>query len=435
MRYIIIFFSFIFSFQLFSQADIVGGADCDISDYPWQAAINANGYLCGASVINEYWILTAAHCVENLGVVNEPEDITVYVGSSSTYAGMYSSGGDEYDVEEVISHSSYGNFESGGWGGGSNNDIALLKLSSPISFNEYVQPISIICSDQVSAGAQDEGVMTTVTGWGNTTEGGDSPNVLQFIEVPIISEYDPDVNFSNSQINGNTQFLAGTVEGGMDSCQGDSGGPVVVRNIDDTEWLLIGITSWGYGCADPGYPGVYTKVSYYINWIVNNTDGCVDPNLSQACESSNGIAGCMDDTACNYNNDATVSGCCIFNTDPIYDCYGDCLNNSDNDPLCDQEDNCPDNTNFSQSDSDNDGVGNACDNCNGLYNPDQLDSDGDGDGDECDDSPLGLYENPDRKIIIKTIDLYGRVLDNGLTNSGTQFYFYKDGDVEKILKF
>ena len=421
--------------QVFSQSDIVGGNDCDIEDYPWQAALSVNGYVCGASIINDYWILTAAHCVEDNSGVNDPEDITVYVGSSSTYAGMYSSGGDEYDVEQVISHQSFGNYASGGYGGGMNHDIALLKLTSAIVFNDDVQPISIICADQVSAGAQDVGVMTNITGWGNTTQGGNSSNILQYIEVPIIANNDPDVDYSGFQNpNPNTQFLAGTVQGGMDSCQGDSGGPVVVRNVENTEWLLIGITSWGDGCANVGYPGVYTKLSYYVNWIVTNTDGCVDPNLSQACDPSSGVVGCTDNTACNYNSEATVEGCCIYSTDPVYDCYGNCINNSDNDSYCDEDDNCPNNTNFSQSDSDQDGVGNACDNCNGVYNPDQLDSDNDGDGDACDSTPLSINELSDNRRVLQTIDMYGRTI---YKNKKFQpvFHFYSDGTTAKLYRF
>ena len=71
--------------------------------------------------------------------------------------------------------------------------------------------------------------------------------------------------------NRQTEILVGAVDGGMDSCQGDSGGPVAVRNVEDTDWLLMGITSWGSGCAQPGRPGVYTKVSNYLNWININT--------------------------------------------------------------------------------------------------------------------------------------------------------------------
>ncbi len=423
---LLLLLSLLLSTQSFSQADIVGGEDCDISDYPWQAAIYVDGYLCGASVINEYWILTAAHCVEENNQVADPETITVGVGTSNEYAGLYGPGGDEYDVEEVISHS--------GFNWNMNNDIALLKLTEPIVFSDDVQPISIICSDQVSAGAQDVGAMTTVTGWGNTSQGGSGSDVLQYIEVPIISSNNPGLG-NNININSNTQFFAGAIDGGMDSCQGDSGGPVAVRNVEDTEWLLIGITSWGLGCAQDGYPGVYTKVSNYINWIRSNTDGCVNPELSLACDSSNGIPGCTDIDACNYNPDAEVNTCCLYSEDPLYDCFGECINNSDNDSICDEEDNCPDNTNFSQSDSDDDGVGNACDNCNGLYNPDQLDSDNDGEGDACDDNDgLDIVESLNNITLIKVIDMYGREIQNNIKSQAV-FYLYDDGTIKKSYRF
>ena len=434
MRHILLSLALLFSINIFSQAEIVGGEDCDISEYPWQAAIYVDGYLCGASIINEYWILTAAHCVEEGNQIASPEDVTVGVGSSNPYAGLFGAGGDEYDVEEVISHSSFGNYTSGGWGGGMNHDIALLKLTAPIEFSDDVQPISLICSDQVNAGAQDAGVTTTITGWGNTSQGGSGSNTLQYIEVPVIANNDPDVA-NNLNNNSNTQFLAGAVDGGMDSCQGDSGGPVAVRNVENTEWLLIGITSWGQGCAQAGYPGVYTKISYYINWIKTYTDECVNPDLSSACDASNGIVGCMDDTACNYNSEAEVNSCCLYPTDPLYDCFGDCVNNSDNDSICDEEDNCPDNTNFSQSDSDDDGVGNACDNCISVFNPDQLDSDNDGEGDACDDDDgIDIVESEKNIKLVKVLDMYGREIQKDL-KSQAAFYLYDDGTIEKKYRF
>ena len=92
----------------------------------------------------------------------------------------------------------------------------------------------------------------------------------------------------------------------------------------------------------------------------------------------------MDEMACNYDPSAETNTGCVYSNDPIYNCEGDCINNADGDGLCDEEDNCPDNINTSQSDSDGDGVGNACDNCYSVYNPDQLDIDNDGIGDECD---------------------------------------------------
>ena len=116
-------------------------------------------------------------------------------------------------------------------------------------------------------------------------------------------------------------------------------------------------------------------------------DNCFDINYF--------VFGCTCDLANNYNENAnTDNGSCIYSDGIFIDCDDNCiLGNSDNDDFCNGIDNCPENTNVSQSDSDDDGVGNACDNCNGFYNPDQLDSDGDGQGDVCDDTPLSIDEN------------------------------------------
>ena len=341
-------------------------------------------------------MITAAHCVEESNQVIDAESITIGVGSSNEYAGLFGAGGDEYEVAEVISHPNYG---------GNGNDIALLRTKEAIEFNDDVQPVSIICQYQVNAGAQDPGVTTTITGWGNTSQGGQGSDILQYIEVPIIDYNDSGLSWQlSNSVNSNTEIIAGAIDGGMDSCQGDSGGPLVVRNVEDTDWLLVGITSWGLGCAQDGRPGVYTKVSNYINWINVNTDGCIEANISTACDSSIENPGCMDETACNYDPSAETNTGCVYSSDPVYDCDGECINNADGDGLCDEEDNCPDNMNTSQSDSDNDGVGNACDNCVSVYNPDQLDFDGDGQGDACDsDDGLDIAEIGQKKLYNRSI--------------------------------
>ena len=425
MRYILIICVLISNF-VFSQSDIVGGEDCDISLYPWQASLSVsagNGYYysCGASIINEYWLITAAHCLEEGNQVANPEDVTINVGSSYSSG----SGGTDYQISEVIVHPSYGGSASNG------NDIALLRTTDLIQFNQDVQPIDLICSYQVANGAQDPGAMTTVTGWGNTSQNGSGSSILQYIEVPIIDYNDSGLSWQLN-VNPVTEIIAGLIEGGMDSCQGDSGGPLAVRNVENTAWLLAGITSWGLGCAQPGRPGVYTKVSSYINWIRSNTDQCVNANLSTSCDATNLISGCMDENACNYNPSAEIDNCCIYSTNPILDCDGNCVNNSDGDSLCDEEDNCPYDANTSQSDSDNDGVGNACDNCYGIYNPDQEDIDGDGQGDACDpDDGLNIIENYCEYNKTKLFyDIFGRNIK--FPESGLILHQNSDGTFQKI---
>ena len=129
--------------------------------------------------------------------------------------------------------------------------------------------------------------------------------------------------------------------------------------------------------------------------------------------------------------DAIVDECgvCDGNGPEIfYDCDGICINNSDNDALCDEEDNCPEDTNFSQSDSDGDGVGNACDNCISVYNPNQIDTDSDGSGDACDSNGLNILDSHVSKKLLKKLTLLGRETTN---NTSLQLHIYNDGSLEK----
>merc|ERR1712098_410095 len=109
----------------------------------------------------------------------------------------------------------------------------------------------------------DAGTMCTVTGWGTTTEGGSLGRVLQKVDVPVVSDADCRDAYGVNDVY-DSMICAGLPQGGKDSCQGDSGGPFMCGNQPS------GIVSWGYGCAEPGYPGVYTQTSYFIDWINEN---------------------------------------------------------------------------------------------------------------------------------------------------------------------
>ena len=299
------------SFSLLSQTNIVGGEDAEIQNYPYQAALLYTSgswtyAYCGASIINEYWILTAAHCVEGESASNT----IVRVGSDNFYA----QGGVSYTVEDIIIHDDYNTNTM-------NNDIALIKLEDPISFNNSTQLVSLICDDQVNLGVQDPGEMSWVSGWGDT-EGTTTSSQLQVVGVPITT----DSNYGWGQID-TDMIMAGYQDGGYDSCQGDSGGPMVVLATDEETYLQSGIVSWGSGCADATYPGVYTRVSYFIDWICNNTDGIVCTNESGFC-SENSIYGCPDITAVNYDSNVTVDdGSCEYSCDQTalltltFDCW------------------------------------------------------------------------------------------------------------------
>ena len=141
------------------------------------------------------------------------------------------------------------------------NDIALLKIGVPLSFDDFVQPIALPSQGQASSGD------ALITGWGDTIEGDPNPPpvVLQKVTIPIVTDDECRAAYGESDIL-DSMICAGVEAGGVDSCQGDSGGPMVC----DGGSYLCGIVSWGYGCARPGYPGVYTEVSYFVDWVQAN---------------------------------------------------------------------------------------------------------------------------------------------------------------------
>mgnify|MGYP000739994175 CR=1 FL=1 len=318
---IAIVFTFMFlsvSLSVSAQQKVVGGVDVDIKDYPWQIALTSSangGGFCGGSIIADSWVLTAAHCVNGTSA----SGLFIRGGSSSSFA----SGGDSYSVSQIIVHPNYS---------GNSYDFALVEINGEFAYNSNVQKIELINEIEIAAGVQDGGVMSTITGWGTTSSGGSLASVLQMVEAPIVENNVACGSATDS--NGNSgeypcysldesMICAGDlINGGEDACQGDSGGPLVVRNAADTKWLLIGATSWGYGCADVLYPGVWSKVSYVLDWIDANAD-------------TNSENGCMDVNACNYDVEAIYDdgscaeidecGDCGGNGPaPGYDCDGNC---------------------------------------------------------------------------------------------------------------
>ena len=153
-------------------------------------------------------------------------------------------------VSKIIKHENYNGFTI-------SNDIALLKLESPLKLNKYVQGVTLPKPHQSTTGD------CVVTGWGALVEGGGVPTVLQKLTLPVITDDECRAVYGHSQVL-DSNLCAGIKEGGKDSCQGDSGGPLYCNGYQ------AGIVSWGYGCARPGYPGVYTEISYYVDWINEN---------------------------------------------------------------------------------------------------------------------------------------------------------------------
>ncbi|CAG0890607.1 unnamed protein product, partial [Cyprideis torosa] len=138
------------------------------------------------------------------------------------------------------------------------NDIAILTLDQPTDFNCDIWPVCLPAPDFEIVGRK-----AIVTGWGTVGFGEAESNILREVTLPVWNRTECDKSYPGKLIS--TQICAGETGGGKDSCQGDSGGPLVMQN--GPRWAIIGVVSFGIRCAEPGFPGVYTKVSEYLDWI------------------------------------------------------------------------------------------------------------------------------------------------------------------------
>uniref|UniRef100_F6SLR9 Kallikrein 1 n=1 Tax=Xenopus tropicalis TaxID=8364 RepID=F6SLR9_XENTR len=219
---------------------IIGGEECVPHSQPWQVALYYfSDFICGGVLINKWWVLTAAHCNQsNLQVLLGAHNRTKPTGHKQyTYAAKIC-------PHEEFDWSTY------------NNDIMLLKLASQADINTRVAPIplaSYLVADNTECLA---------SGWGSTTSPQETyPDNLKCVNITTVSNSVCQACYPSDIITDN-MLCAGNMAGGEDTCVGDSGGPLVCNEE------LHGITSWGdLVCGSPDKPGVFAKVSNYIDWI------------------------------------------------------------------------------------------------------------------------------------------------------------------------
>ncbi|XP_060681154.1 trypsin-like isoform X2 [Hemiscyllium ocellatum] len=213
---------------------IVGGYECSPHGVPWQVSLNIGYHSCGASIISDQWLVSAAHCYM-VAALGDP-DWAVFEGTEQLIK-----------IDNIFWHDKYDYYTL-------DHDIMLIKLNVPCIFNDYIQPV------RLPTNCAADGTMCTVSGYGNLLGSGSQyPDSLHCVDVPIVSAAECDAAYPG--LITSTMVCAGYLEGGKDACQGDSGGPLVCDGV------LQGIVSWGYGCAEQNHPGVYTKVCSLLDWI------------------------------------------------------------------------------------------------------------------------------------------------------------------------
>merc|ERR1739842_33731 len=206
---------------------IVGGTEAYPGEFPHQIALLRGGVggslMCGGSLVGRDMVVTAGHCCDG----QSASRLGVRVGNHH----LYSDDPDQMDiaVAKVNLHPQYDSWTI-------TNDICILDLEEAADFSSSV-------IDSIS--------------------GGSLASTLMKVDVPVVSDDDCRGAYGQSDIT-DSMICAGLEAGGKDSCQGDSGGPFMCGN------QLSGVVSWGYGCAEPGYPGVYTQTSYFVDWVNSN---------------------------------------------------------------------------------------------------------------------------------------------------------------------
>ncbi|XP_065283434.1 serine protease 33-like [Dermacentor albipictus] len=257
--------------QLVRRSRIVGGRDAYDGEFPWIVSLRINGqHECGGTIIGKRWILTAAHCLQRATLRN----LRVRVGEYHLYQAELGHSSQDLAPEKLLLHPLFGQPKR------LSNDIGLLRLASDIPMGAFAVPACLPSPSDRSLYAA--GKNGTVAGWGYVRElrldsfkdeslSAYMTDVLQKVEVQLMTNGQCNGLYSEAKKSirvSREQLCAGHKEGKKDACTGDSGGPLMV--LANNTYVAIGVVSGGIGCARPLLPGLYTRITSYMSWIMSH---------------------------------------------------------------------------------------------------------------------------------------------------------------------
>ncbi|KAF2900709.1 hypothetical protein ILUMI_05479 [Ignelater luminosus] len=253
------------------QQRIFGGEEAGIGEFPWLVLLKSKSYdfICGGALINKRYVLTAGHCIlDDLVSVRLGEhNLETEEDCEGDTPGLENCADPpvDIDIEDIIVHEDYSSSLFA--------DITLLRLKEEVNYTDYIKPVCLPLSDDIINKAF-TGENVIVAGWGKTKTKIQNNAKLK-VELPVISNNDCAKFYAQGGIPITGSQICAGGEKGKDSCQGDSGGPVMYLHREATEenWMTVGIVSFGLQkCGIESQPGVYTRVTDYIPWILDNIE-------------------------------------------------------------------------------------------------------------------------------------------------------------------
>ncbi|CAG9137310.1 unnamed protein product [Plutella xylostella] len=251
-----------------SLGRVVGGKPAKLGDFPWMALLGYRQrrspeprWLCGGSLITSKHVLTAAHCIHG----REKDLYQVRLGELDLSREDDGATPIDIPIKKLIKHDEYSPT-------GFTNDIGVLLLERQVAFTSLIKPICIPTDSELRARSF-ENYTPIIAGWGDTEFRGTSASHLQALQLPVVSNdfcRSAYVKYKAQTIDDRV-LCAGYKMGGKDACQGDSGGPLMQpiwnKSTYKTHFYQIGVVSFGKKCAEPGFPGVYSRVTHFVPWL------------------------------------------------------------------------------------------------------------------------------------------------------------------------